>query len=129
MSKCIYKITNTVSFEILDTCNEHITIDELERHWIKTLNTMDDKFGYNKESGGTFKKEVSLETKAKLSKALKGKPGRIWTQEQREHLSKLNSGKNHPQYGKKRSEETLLKMSQAKIGKKIGPYKKRVNHV
>ena len=45
--------------------------------------------------------------------------GRRLTDKQKEHLSKLNSGRNHPMYGRHRSEETKRRIADAQKGKVI----------
>ena len=54
--------------------------------------------------------KLSKETKEKISVALKGRIGRRLTDEQKMHLSKINSGELHPKFGKKHSPETILKL-------------------
>ena len=56
----------------------------------------------------------SEETLKRMSESHKG---RKVTDEVRKRLSKINSGKNHPQYGIKRSEETRKKLSLAGKGR------------
>lgn len=46
------------------------------------------------------------------------------TEEQRAHLSEINSGEKHPKYGTHHSEETRKKLSQQKLGSKNPMYQK-----
>jgi len=57
-------------FSIIELCNKE-NIDGREMFWIKELNTMDEKFGYNLESGGNKNKYASNETKLKVSKGVR----------------------------------------------------------
>ena len=63
------------------------------------------------------KKQVSKETKRKMSIS---KMGTHLSKETKSILSKLNSGINNPNYGKKRSKETKLQMSKSMKGKNVG---------
>ncbi len=60
---------------------------------------------------------VSQETREKISEAQKGKPRN--SEAMKKHLSKINSGSNHPQFGKHRSEETKRKISLAHITRNL----------
>ena len=83
---------------------EETSIDQLpeaEIKWIQKLNTFGE--GYNLTAGG------------------EGQYGRCLTDEQKAHLSKINTGKLNPNYGLKRSEKTRKKMSDSMRGKKHGP--------
>ena len=67
---------------------ENLTKEEAEKkekELIQKYKSYDDKYGYNLELGGNLNKEISEETRKKLSKKL--------------------SGKNNPMYGKHMSEE------------------------
>lgn len=79
----------------------------------------------SKSLKGRKGRSPSLETREKLSNLYKGKKlseqtkakmsissSKRMTKEEREYLSKINSGKNHPQYGKPKSEETKKKISE-----------------
>jgi len=65
----------------------------------------------------------SDESKEKISKSLKEGGKMKWSEERKEHYSKMFSGKNNPMYGKasfkgrKHTPETLLKMRNSKLGK------------
>ena len=72
--------------------------DNFERILINKFDSINN--GYNVASGGG------------------GCSGWHLTKEQKEHLSKMFSGKNHPNYGKHFKPETIEKMKAAKIGKK-----------
>lgn len=94
-SKALQRAWNKYSkeafvFYMLELC-EPDQLNDLERNWIKRLNTFG--CGYNMTEGG------------------EGQQGRYWTVEQRQHLSEINKGENNPSYGLKRSLETRHKMS------------------
>jgi len=57
-------------FEILELCSQH-ELESRECHWINHLETF--RTGYNLTSGGEMGREVSEETKQKLSAATSGK--------------------------------------------------------
>ena len=59
-------------------------------------------------------KVISVETRKKMSEALKGKQ---FSAEHRKKLSEALSGENNPLFGKHHSEETRQKMSEANKGK------------
>lgn len=89
---------------------------ELEKYYIKLYNSQDDTIGYNIHKGGQggnslnntelwsklhlgerngrYGKEVSKETRNKISKSNKGK---IRTQEFKDRISRLNKGKKKPE--------------------------------
>lgn len=60
-------------------------------------------------------REVSGETRQKMSSARKGKP---LSKDTRLKLSEKFSGSKNPNYGKKHSDETLKKISESLVGKK-----------
>lgn len=80
-------------FSILETFENDKLLDDAEMDWISKLNSFED--GYNMTLGGG------------------GQAGRYLTAEQREHLSRINTGSLNPNYGLKRSEATKKKMSEA----------------
>ena len=113
--------------------------EEKEIELIKVFNTYSHENGYNVEKGGNAS-EISEETKAKISKAKKGKyaganhwnygqhlsaetkakiskahahKGIKASQEKRDKLSKRFSGKNNPMYGTKMSKEHKAKLQEA----------------
>ena len=66
-------------------------------------------------------KNVSAETRQKMSEARKGKPscmkGKHLSEEHKLKLSAALNGENHPLFGKHHSEETRKKISEANNGK------------
>ena len=87
----------------------------------------------NKTDGGEGASGVIMaeETKRKLSKSQKGKPatkgflGKSHTEKSKRKISEALKGENHPNYGKKPSEETRKKQSEVKKGKRHSEESKR----
>lgn len=123
---------------ILETCNSIEELNKAEQEWIKYFKATDKQYGYNLLSGG-LNRDVSKETRIKMSKAHKGK---IITEEHRLNLSKATKGKKKseqarknigdairkrvsssnyvaPNTGKKHSPETIQKMKEARKNYKI----------
>ncbi len=124
------------SFEVIETCDKE-ELDEKERYYIKEFGTQDRTKGYNIESGGCCHKELSAETKKKISGALKGrklppevveklrghsawnkgiKTGLVpWNKgvPMSDELKRINAEKHR---GKVASAETRRKMSEARMG-------------
>ena len=114
------------SFEIIEECDRKI-LDERERYWIKTLNTLEPN-GYNILNGGRklfgeenpfYGKHHTEETKDLISKK---NTGRKATDEERKMRSKINAGTNNPFYGKYHSAETKERIKETNI--KNGNYEK-----
>lgn len=73
---------------------EYIEIELISYH-----NSTNPEFGYNIENGGNLNKEISKETRKKMSIAKKGKM----------------SGENNPNYGKRLSNEHKKRISETRI--------------
>lgn len=67
-------------------------LDQLEKLWIVALRVLDRKYGYNDKGGGS-NGSPTAETRAKISKALMGRPGTPHTAEGREKLRQAHLGK------------------------------------
>ncbi len=134
--------------ELLEVCESLNIANEAEIWWIEHFCSTDDRFGYNicKGGSGTPGHKLSVEMKQKLSEMNKGKKlseetkikigkagiGRKHTEETKKKIGDLKRGK--PSKGHKwsedqrqkmknlvrspTSEETKLKQSLAKLGKK-----------
>lgn len=91
-----------------------------EKIFIYYWKLTDRKFGYNLDSGGFFGYEISDETRAKKSKAMKGR-----------HVgggvAGVNAGERNHNYGKHLSVETKKKLSESKRGEKAYWYGKRLS--
>lgn len=104
-----------------------------EKLFIKKLNTMNPKYGYNCRKGGSGGGELSEEVRKKLSEANKGK---VMSEETKRKISESMKGENHYLYGKHPSEEARRKMSESHKGyvmpeetkKKISESQKGENH-
>lgn len=83
------------SFEIIEDNISKENLNNREKYWIKHLCAVE--FGYNLTYGGQ-KSEYSYESRMKISERM--------------------SGKNNPNYGKKKSITTRQRMSQSQIGSK-----------
>lgn len=94
-----------VRHEILITNLTKEEAEQKERELIVYYNSYDKRYGYNLEKGGSKGKEISEETKEKLSKALSGENnpmyGKTYTLKQRQLISKRTKGENNPMYGKR----------------------------
>lgn len=98
-------------------------LDLLEIKTISRLNTMRPN-GYNLTEGG-LGGSPSIETKEKIRQSKLGAKNpnyqKIWTEEEREHLSKKTSGENNPFYGKKHSTETKKRLSEVAKSREVHP--------
>lgn len=100
------------SFDIIITLeNDTDKLNDAEREWIAILNTYEDKNHYNQTPGG--------------SAALYGENNPAKLPEVRAKMSKAKSGKNHPMYGKKHTQETRAKISKAQSGENNSMYDKK----
>lgn len=87
---------------------------------IELLKTTNERYGYNIQSGGNTTGTHCLSTRAKMSKAQKGR------KKSKEHVAKIRkngvlhslrmTGKGNSFYGKRHSEETKKKISESKKG-------------
>jgi len=107
--------------EILEICNSQEELNEREQYWIKELNSQDRNVGYNIKDGGLGGK-LAEETKEKISNTLKGRKtyrepwnkGKQMSIEFCEKVSLSIKGKSK----KKMSEETKQKLREINTGKK-----------
>lgn len=111
--------------EILEECDDS-KLDELEKHYIEILNTTFPN-GYNDNEGGAIGFHHSQRTKDKISEANSGanngmhgkkawNKGLHWSEDVKEKISNSNMG-NTSALGHKLSEDSKIKISQAKKGK------------
>lgn len=112
-------------FYVLEECLPE-QLDEREQYYIDTLDTMCYGNGYNLTTGGMKGSIASEEVRKKMSKAIT----KSYTEELREirrqdtlaywsnpENKKRALGENNGMYGRKHSEESKRKMSEAKKGK------------
>ncbi len=78
---------------------------------------------YCGENNPNYGKELSQETREKISKANKGKKR---TKEQREHLSNIFTGTGNPFYGKNHSQEIKNKIGEKNKGKPCSEEQKQI---
>lgn len=134
-----YGVENFI-FEIVACCKTIEDADFIEIYCIKQFNSTDREFGYNKHMGGQSRREVTEETKKKISESNKGRTspmlGQHHSNETKEILSAANKGNQNRlgskvsdktkqklrdlNLGRTVSEQTLDKMSQSMIGKNSG---------
>lgn len=74
------------------------------------------RWGFNEDDTFEYGKYVIFMTRSEHMKH--HRTGAKLTEEQKRHLSEINTGERHPQYGAHPSEETLIKLSEQKLGNK-----------
>lgn len=90
-------------FSVIEKCDEDL-LDMKETYYIDLYGCMNNKYGYNLETGGNQNKHPSEESRRKMSES---------------HIG-LQAGENSPMWGKPMSDEVKKKISEAKIGKYAG---------
>ena len=98
------------SWQIIEECPKD-DLDMREQHWIAVLDTF--RNGYNLTAGGEYNKEISDETRQRMSASQKGKK-----QSQELIEKRIKRGADHFTYGKQRDEITKNKISQSLTGLK-----------
>jgi group I intron endonuclease len=104
------------NFYIIELCDVSM-LDELEVYYINLYETLSRDKGYNLTSGGGANKHYAKEVCEKISQALIGHEVSLETRAKVSENHADVSGKNHPMYGRKHSEEAKEKMRQAGIGR------------
>jgi len=89
---------------------------ELEEFILDTIDAKSNPAYYNLING-SFNCRFSKEQREKISNSLRGKKA---SKEAREKMSASRTGEKNHFYGKKHSEDSLIKMSESKKGKYIG---------
>jgi len=89
---------------------------ELEEFILDTIDAKSNPAYYNLING-SFNCKFSKEQREKISNSLRGKKA---SKEAREKMSASRTGEKNHFYGKKHSEDSLIKMSESKKGKYIG---------
>lgn len=98
------------SWQIIEQCQPD-QLEIREQHWIAVFDTF--RNGYNLTAGGEYNKELSEESRKRMSDAHKGK-------KQSEELiaKRIKRGENHYGFGKTRNDETKRKISEKLTGLK-----------
>ena len=124
---------DSFKFYILEQC-EKDEMDKKEAEWIAKLNTyLDKKVGYNLTPGGEESYKFSKEQLEKYPKLSKRKP---FSDKTKSRMSEYHKslfekdpsrfdGEKNPFYGKKHSEESKKKNSEAHIGKVLSEESKK----
>lgn len=99
-------ITHEILFENLDKQSA----EQKEVELIALYQSNDKRFGYNLTSGGESGKQLSAETRKKLSDAHKGKKLGPCSEERKRRISQARVGKKHPHKGVPRSAECMAKI-------------------
>ncbi len=119
-------------FVVQEECDNDI-IDERERYYIRTMNSQDDRYGYNKESGGCLNKTMSDESKHKMSVKKQGMyrgsenpmygVHLVVSDETKKKLSQRFSGTGNPMYGVhlQKTDEEKIRMSERVRGE-LNPF-------
>jgi len=100
-------------FILVELVDDSTTILAREQYYIDLYNASDDKYGYNicSIAGSNLGRIFDDVSKEKMSISAKKRKASKST---KEILSKAHKGEKHPFYGKKHSEESKHKMSQAR---------------
>ena len=115
-------------FEVLETIDENDytkeKLDALEKQYISKFKSNERDFGYNIENGGNGVGMLGIETRKKLSLALKGNHnnanawiGKHHTDETKKILSQKLKGRTSHWKGKTQTAEHIEKARQKKIGR------------
>lgn len=94
-------------FNIIEYCDDSMLNDN-EEWWISYFNSTNQENGYNLQSGGDYNYSLNKEVCDKISNSHKGIKR---SEETKLKISKSNSGKGNPFYGKHHSLDTKLLMS------------------
>ena len=119
---------NCFLFEVLEIIEEKDytkeKLDILEKQYISKFKSNERNFGYNIENGGNGIGKLGIETRKKLSLALKGNNnnanawrGKHHTEETKKLLSKQRKGKPSHLKGKTQTVEHIEKARQKKLGR------------
>lgn len=98
--------THEVLFENLDKRTAELKEVEL----IALYKSSVQKYGYNLTTGGESGKQLSMETRQKLSEAHRGKKMGPCSEERKRRISQANMGKKKPHIGVPRSAECIAKI-------------------
>jgi len=107
-------------FSIIDSVSDINLLDTQEIYWITKFGSTNSVYGYNKEGGGNNNKDISKETREKISKSLTGK----YSKESHPNFGKLFTEEHKNKLSEKRklrviTEETKDKISKSQKGKVV----------
>ena len=105
------------SFEILEIVEEPDKVLEHEQKWLDKHWGRQNLYNILPTAGSPKGRVVSEETKQKLRENAGRKSGFVVQENTKELLSELNSGSNHPNFGKPRSEETKQRIAEPQKGR------------
>ena len=111
-------------FKILEICSNSLsTIDLLsvEQKYLDDIFKIKNHYDYHynmavMSNSPMAGRKHSKETIQKMSGKTPHNKGKSLTEEQKRHLSEINSGEKNPNFGKKRSAETKKKISDSRFG-------------
>ncbi len=105
-------------FKLIERCSKS-ALNEREQYYIEKYDTFETEHGLNLTSGGDSNVVLSKETRAKISKARKGKPSTRknfkHTDETKEYLRMIATGNTH-WLGKTHTDESKDKIRKYRIG-------------
>ena len=124
-------LSDRFNVELIDIADSKIQLDQKEIYYIDFYDSRNPEIGYNLRKGGDcgpggpmFKgHKHSINTRLKMSESRRGinnsNYGNHWkcSDELKQLHSKLSSGECNGMYGKKHTEDSKLKNSQAHLGK------------
>lgn len=112
---------------IIEGTFNNLLLDELEKHYIRLYNSTDKNIGYNIDNGGNSNKELSNESRNKMSESAKNRRRLPLSEETKRKIGDKARGRKFGkeykencrlrQLGTKRSLETRQRMSKASLGK------------
>ena len=105
-----YGIENFKLEILIMNCVDYDRLNNYEKFYIKRFKSLANQNGYNVSDGGLNGNKFAGKTEEEMDK---------WKRELSEARKRKYSGKNHPWYGRKHSEETKRKISEAHKGKKF----------
>ena len=107
---------NNFIFEIIIECHSEV-LNDSEEYFISYYNTQNNKFGYNKTTGGDGIKNYKHTDEAKVKISIAAKRYKL-SEENKNKLIKSNTGRI-------KSKEELKKLSEAAKGRKISEWHKQ----
>lgn len=114
--------SDSFEFKLVKSCKPRY-LDRFEKLLIKSHDSMNPVNGYNLDSGGSEGYVLSDNTRMKMSKAQSGKNhplyGKNHSKETKQKMSKSKKGEDNPFFGKHHSQDTRKRISMTKSRKDI----------